>query len=319
MDKLSVIVPCYNEEKSVMLFYIELCKVICRMNHTEFEILFVDDGSSDKTREIIERIAAQDARVFFLSFSRNFGKEAAIYAGLKHVSGSYVVVMDVDLQDPPSLLPEMYQILQTGQYDCVATKRSTRTNEPPVRSMFAHGFYKLFHKCTGLKVADGARDFRMMTRNMADCIAEMPEYGRFSKGIFAWVGFETKWLEFENKKRVAGETKWSFMKLLGYAFEGLTAFSFAPLHLSTLFAVLFFAAFVIFMLFCMFSPTTRPFSALTGLILAVASLQFFVIGILGQYLSKIALENKRRPHYIIKKTNLNNQKQIMPESRCGFR
>lgn len=273
-----------------------------------FELLFIDDGSRDRTLELLERFAQEDVRVRYISFSRNFGKEAAMYAGLKNAKGDYVAVMDADMQDPPSLLPEMYEVLTAGKYDSVATRRVDRTGEPPIRSFFARCFYKLINKISEADIVDGARDFRLMKRKMVDAIVSMGEYNRFSKGIFGWVGFRTKWLPYENVERVAGETKWSFWKLFKYSLQGIVAFSTAPLAIASVFGLLLcFAAFVII---CVIIVKTIAFGDLVGgwpslacLILFMGGLQLFCTGILGQYLAKTYLETKHRPIYIIGKTN----------------
>lgn len=239
MKKMTVIVPCFNEEEALPIYYKEMCKVMNRMKEVELELLFVDDGSSDHTLSVMKDLHMLDARCSYLSFSRNFGKEAAIYAGLKHAVGDYVAVMDVDLQDPPELLPEMYRILEEEGYDSVATKRSTRTGEPKFRSFLSESFYKVINKISKTEIVNGARDYRLMRRNMVDAVLNMSEYNRFSKGIFEWVGFRTKWLEFENVERSAGETKWSLKKLFFYSLEGITGFSVAPLSLASVIGVLF--------------------------------------------------------------------------------
>lgn len=234
MDKISIVVPCYNEEESLPFFYREITKIAKQMDYVEFEFLFVNDGSKDKTLENLRDLAKMDSRVRYISFSRNFGKEAAMYAGLKESTGDYIAVMDADLQDPPSLLIEMYAILQKKEYDCVATRRTTRKGEPIIRSLFAKLFYKIINKISKTEIVDGARDFRLMTRQMTNSIISMGEYNRFSKGIFGWVGYNTKWLEYENIERVAGKTTWSFWKLFIYSIDGIIAFSTAPLVISTI-------------------------------------------------------------------------------------
>ena len=227
MDKISIIVPCWNEEAALPIYYKEMSRIMGQMD-AEFELIFVDDGSADKTLEEMKKLHEIDARCRYLSFSRNFGKEAAIYAGLTHAEGDYIAVMDVDLQDPPSLLPEMYRILKEEDYDSVATRRSTRAGEPVIRSFLARQFYHFINKISKTEIVDGARDYRLMNRKMADAVLQMSEYNRFSKGIFGWVGFKTKWLDFENVERSAGETKWSVWKLFRYSLEGITGFSVVP-------------------------------------------------------------------------------------------
>jgi len=239
MEKISVIVPCYNEQESLPYFYDEIAKVTSEIPNVEFEILFVDDGSKDNTLTIAKALNNKDRRIKYISFSRNFGKESAIFAGLQNVAGDYVVIMDADLQDPPIMLTEMYDSLIKEDYDCVATRRTTRKGEPPIRSFFARCFYRLINRVTQIEIVDGARDFRMMKRQVADTILQMTEYNRFSKGIFGWIGFKTKWLEYENQERVAGETKWSFWKLFKYSLEGIIAFSTIPLSISFVIGVIF--------------------------------------------------------------------------------
>lgn len=236
--KITAVVPCYNEQEALGLFYEELNRVTAEMRDCEFEILFVNDGSKDRTLELMKELAEKDGRVKYISFSRNFGKEAAIYAGLEHASGDLVAIMDADLQDPPRLLPEMYRAVTEEGYDSVATRRVTRKGEPPIRSFFARMFYRLMNKMCKTEVVDGARDFRLMTRPFVDSLLSMKEYNRFSKGLFGWVGFRTKWIEFENVERVAGETKWSFWKLLLYAIDGMVAFSTMPLSVAALIGIL---------------------------------------------------------------------------------
>ncbi len=306
MSLLSVIVPCYNEEESVALFYSELMKndPFFHENEIEVELLYVDDGSRDGTVAEVKKLREQDERVHLISFSRNFGKEAAMYAGLEQSKGDYVVMMDVDLQDPPALLPEMFGYLKEG-YDSVATRRVSRKGEPVIRSMFARIFYRLMKKISKTEIMDGARDYRLMTRQMVDSILAMEEYNRFTKGIFGWVGYKTKWLEFENVERAKGETKWNFWKLLLYSIDGITAFSTAPLMLSSFMGVLF--ALVAFLLIVfiivrkmIFGDPVSGWPSLVCIILFTSSIQFFCIGILGQYLAKTYMEVKKRPIYLVK-------------------
>jgi len=305
---LSVIVPCYNEEAALPYFLPEIRKVADSMSATKdllrFEFLFVDDGSKDGTLELLHTYAKEDQRVHYISFSRNFGKEAAIYAGLNYAKGDYIAVMDADMQDPPGLLPEMYETLQSGEYDSVATRRVDRKGEPPIRSFFARCFYKIINKISDADIVDGARDFRLMKRGMVDAITSMGEYNRFSKGIFGWVGFRTKWLPYENVERVAGETKWSFWKLFKYSLQGIIAFSTAPLAIASVFGL--FSCFVAFIIICVIVVKTLAFGdpvggwpSLACIILLIGGLQLFCIGILGQYLAKTYLETKHRPIYII--------------------
>lgn len=306
MSLLSVVVPCYNEEESTELFYNELLKnsAFFEENDIELEILYVDDGSTDKTAETVKKLHAADERVQLLSFSRNFGKEAAMYAGLEHSKGDYVVIMDVDLQDPPSLLPEMFSYLKEG-YDSVATRRVTRKGEPPVRSFFARCFYRLMKKISKTEIMDGARDYRLMTRTMVNAILSMQEYNRFTKGIFGWVGFKTKWVEFENVERARGETKWNFWKLFIYSLDGITAFSTVPLLISSVLGVFFcFFAFLMIVFIIVrkliFGDPVSGWPSLVCIILFVSGVQFFCTGILGQYLAKTYMEVKKRPIYVLR-------------------
>lgn len=306
MSLLSVIVPCYNEEESVALFYTELIKndPFFAENGIELELLYIDDGSKDRTVEEVRKLHASDTRVHLISFSRNFGKEAAMYAGLEHAKGDYVVLMDVDLQDPPALLPEMFSYINEG-YDSVATRRVSRRGEPPVRSFFARMFYRLMKKISKTEIMDGARDYRLMTRQMVDAILSMREYNRFTKGIFGWVGFRTKWLEFENVERARGETKWNFWKLFLYSLDGITAFSTMPLMLASVVGVLFCLlafAMILFIIIrkLIFGDPVSGWPSLVCIILMTSGVQFFCTGILGQYLAKTYMEVKRRPVYLVK-------------------
>lgn len=306
MKLLSVIVPCYNEEENVRDFYDELCKNTDFFDKKQIalELLYVDDGSKDKTALEVKKICAEDARVRLVSFSRNFGKEAAIYAGLQKCKGDFAVLMDADLQDPPSLLPQMYSYIEQG-YDSVATRRVTRKGEPVIRSFFARMFYRLMNRISRTEIVDGARDYRLMTRQVVDAILAMSEYNRFTKGIFGWVGYETKWLEYENVERRKGETKWSFWKLFLYSLEGIIAFSTAPLTIASvmggLFCVLAFAM-IIFTIVrkLLFDDPTSGWPSLVCIIMMVSGVQLFCLGILGQYLSKTYMEVKKRPIYLVK-------------------
>lgn len=305
MEKCSIVVPCYNEEEAIPLFYEETEKVIKQMPYLEFEYVFINDGSKDGTLGILRSLAQKDPKVHFVSFSRNFGKEAGMYAGLKEASGDYVVLMDADLQDPPELLPSMYEAVKDGGFDCAATRRTNRKGEPPIRSLFAKLFYKIMNKLCNLNMMDGARDYRFMTRTMVDAILEMSEYNRFSKGIFGWVGFETKWIDFENRKRVAGKTKWSFFSLFKYSIEGMVAFSTAPLVWTSVIGLIFCAlAFVavcfLFVRAIIFGDPVAGWPSLACIITFFAGLQLFCTGIIGVYLSKAYLEIKQRPVYIVK-------------------
>lgn len=311
MSEITVLVPCYNEQESLPYFYPEICKVAGRMKAAygvDFSFIFVDDGSKDGTLGVLKELAAGDERVRYLSFSRNFGKEAAIFAGLQHATGDYVAMMDADLQDPPQMLEEMYRGITEEGYDCVGTRRVTRKGEPKVRSFFARLFYKLINKISDTEIVDGARDFRLMTRQMVDAIFSMSEYNRFSKGIFSWVGFSTKWLEYENVERVAGETKWSFWKLLLYSIDGITAFSTAPLAIASLMGVLFcfLAAILIVVVIVktlVWGDPVAGYPSMMCFIFLIGGIQLLCLGILGQYLSKTYLETKRRPVYILKEDN----------------
>ena len=306
MRLLSVIVPCFNEEENIRDFYDELCKNndFFREKQIEFELLYVDDGSKDRTVAEVKKLHEEDGRVRLVSFSRNFGKEAAIYAGLQKCRGDLAVLMDADLQDPPSLLPEMYSYIEQG-YDSVATRRVTRKGEPPVRSFFARMFYRLMNRISKTEIVDGARDYRLMTRPVVDAILSMAEYNRFTKGIFGWVGYETKWLEYENVERRKGETKWSFWKLFLYSLEGIIAFSTVPLTIASVAGVFFcLVAFVIIIVTIirklLFGDPTSGWPSLVCIIMMVSGVQLFCLGIVGQYLSKTYMEVKRRPIYLVR-------------------
>ena len=302
--KLSVVVPCFNEQEAVPIFYNEVKKVLVTLK-AEYEIIFVDDGSSDKTLEEVKELSEKDKCVHYVSFSRNFGKEAAMYAGLKKATGDYVVIMDVDLQDPPSLIPEMLSAVRSGEFDSAATRRTNRKGEPPVRSMFARLFYKLMRYFSDIDIVDGARDFRMMSRTMVDAVLSVSERGRFSKGIFAWVGFRTKYFEYKNVERSAGKTKWNFRKLFLYSLDGIVAFSTNPLVLASITGILFLFLSFLFIIFIivrkvLFGDPTAGWPSLVCIILFVSGIQLFCTGILGQYLAKVYLETKQRPLYIAK-------------------
>lgn len=303
---LSIIVPCYNEEESVPLFYAETIKqeAFFHEKSVELEFIFVNDGSRDKTVEVVKSLREKDERVHLVSFSRNFGKEAAIYAGFQKAKGDFVVLMDADLQDPPALLPEMYGHIESG-YDSVATRRVNRKGEPPIRSFFARRFYGLMRKISTTEIVDGARDYRMMTRQVCEAILSMGEYNRFSKGIFGWVGFDTKWLEYENIQRAAGETKWSFWKLFKYSIEGIMAFSTVPLMISLVLGIIFGILGFGFMLFFIISAAVsglNPFNGgtIVSVIAFIGGIILGCTGILGLYTSKLYLEVKQRPIYIVK-------------------
>ena len=309
MDKISVIVPCYNEKESLPLFYDELNKNINKFENVEFEIIFVNDGSSDNTLDIIKNMATKDNRIKYISFSRNFGKESAIYAGLENATGNFVTLMDADLQDPPSLLIEMYKSVTDEGYDAVGTRRVNRKGEPVIRSFFAKLFYKLINRMSKIEMVDGARDYVFMKRNVIDAILSLKEYNRYSKGLFSFVGFNVKWIDYQNVKRVAGKTKWSFWKLFSYAIEGITAFSTTPLIFSSLIGLFFclisFALIVIIIIkTLLLGDPTSGWPSLVCIIFFVSGIQLFSLWIIGQYLSKTYLEVKKRPIYIIKETNI---------------
>ncbi len=314
MDKqlISVIIPCYNEEQVLPILKNALEEVSSQMSSFRFEFLFIDDGSDDQTLNILKEFHKRDPRMNYLSFSRNFGKEAAIFAGLQNASGYYVSLMDADMQDPPSLLPHMMNILQTEDYDCVATRRSDRKGEPPIRSFFSKCFYKLINKMSDANIVDGARDFRLMKRPMVDAILSLKEYNRFSKGIFGWVGFKTKWISYENVERAAGNTKWSFWKLFLYSLEGIVGFSTAPLAIASLFGLLMcFIAFlfiiVIIVRTLIFDDPTSGWPSMVCIILMVSGIQMFCMGIIGQYLAKTYLECKGRPIYLLSENSLKKE------------
>ena len=304
---LSVVVPCYNEAPVLDKFYTEINKVSHEMTELDFEFLFVNDGSKDETLKKIEELRNKDPRVRFVSFSRNFGKEAALLAGLDYAKGDYVVVMDADLQDPPEMLPKMYEYIKSGEYDSVGTRRVTREGEPPIRSFFARIFYKLINRMSKVEMVDGARDYRLMTRQVVDAIISMREYNRYSKGLFSFVGFRTKWLEYQNVQRVAGETHWSFWGLLVYAIDGICAFSTVPLVLAAIMGLVFcLAAFVMIVVIVVktlaFGDPVGGWPSMICVILLVGGIQLLALGIIGQYLAKTYLETKGRPVYIVQRT-----------------
>ncbi len=303
MKKLSIVVPCYNEEESLPIFYETVCSMEDKLP-VELEFVFIDDGSKDRTLAVFRELSSKDERIHYVSFSRNFGKEAGIYAGLQKATGDYVVMMDADLQDPPALLPQMIADLESGEYEVVATRRVDRKGEPPIRSFFARKFYSIMNKISSADIVDGARDYQMMTRKVADAILSMGEYNRFSKGIFGWVGFKRKWIEFENVERVAGETKWSFWKLFIYAIDGIVAFSTAPLILASVFGLImcvvaFLFIIVIIVKTLVFGDPTGGWPSMVCIILLVSGIQLLCMGILGQYMAKAYLETKNRPIYLV--------------------
>lgn len=306
MSLLSLVVPCYNEQEAIPLFYKEILKVSKEFEESlEFEIIFVNDGSKDHTLQVIKDLNLNDKRVKYISFSRNFGKESAMYAGLEKSKGDFVAIMDVDLQDPPKLLLDMYKGITEEGYDCVATRRVTRKGEPPIRSFFARCFYSFINKISDTEIVDGARDYRLMTRQMVNSILDMKEYNRFSKGIFSWVGYNIKWLEYENIERAAGETKWSFWKLFIYSLDGIVAFSTAPLSIASVIGMIF--CLLSFVFICIIvaktlilGETVQGYPSIMCAMIFIGGIQLLCIGILGQYLSKNYLETKKRPIYIAK-------------------
>jgi len=307
MRLLSVIVPCYNEQENIRDFYNELMKTedFFKGQDVDIEVVYINDGSVDETVNVIKELNNEDKRVRLVSFSRNFGKESAIYAGLEKAKGDFLAVMDCDLQDPPALLPEMFNAIVEEGYDSVATRRVDRKGEPPIRSFFARLFYKMINKMSKTEIVDGARDYRLMTRRFADAVLSVKEYNRFSKGIFGWVGFKNKWIEFENIERRKGETKWSFWKLFMYAIDGIMAFSTVPLSAASFMGLFFCALAFFFIIFTIirkaaFGDNTNGWPSLVCIILLVSGVQLFCIGIVGQYLSKTYSEVKKRPLYIVK-------------------
>ena len=310
-EKITIVVPCYNEQEALPYFYPEFVKVATLMSEQDFELLLVDDGSKDGTLAYIKQLANSDNRVKYISFSRNFGKESAIYAGLKNASGDYVTLMDADLQDPPSLLPEMFKAIKEEGYDSVATRRVTRKGEPKIRSFFARKFYKIMNKISDAELVDGARDYRLMTRKVVNAVLSMSEYNRFTKGIFGWVGFKTKWLEYENIERVSGETKWSFFKLLKYAISGIIAFSNAPLKIATGFGIFLTATSVMGAIAALIvdlcNVTINPLIYLGAGVAFIGGVIMLFLGILGEYMAKIHLEVKNRPVYICADSNIDSE------------
>ena len=310
MEVISIIIPCYNEEDSIPLIYNELKKVSNNMKY-DFEFIFVNDGSIDNSLSVLKKLSAKDKQVKYIHFSRNFGKEAAMYAGLSKSKGDYVTIMDADLQDPPSLLPEMLRLIKEEGYDSVGTRRVSRKGEPKIRSFFARKFYKIINKLSKIEMVDGARDYRLMTRQMVNSILELKEYNRYSKGLFSFVGFNTYWLEYENVERVAGETKWSFWGLVKYAIEGIVAFSTLPLSIASLMGFIFcFVSFILIIIIIIktliFGDPTSGWPSLVCIIFFVSGIQLFCLGIIGKYLSKTYLETKNRPIYIIKESTIND-------------
>lgn len=308
---LTVVVPCYNEEEAVPFFYKEITRVAGIMSETNFEFLFVDDGSSDGTLAYLRKLAASDKRVRYVSFSRNFGKESAMYAGLENATGDYIAIMDADLQDPPALLPEMLAAIENEGYDSVATKRSTRKGEPVIRSMFARMFYRIINKISKVQMVPGARDFILMKRRVKDAILKMPEYNRYTKGIFNWVGFKVKWISYDNIKRIAGKTKWSFWKLFKYSVECIVAFSTAPLAIASFFGFMLCLIAVVGIIVvvirdCAGIQSAAGWPSMICIMLFIGGVQLFCIGILGTYISKTYLESKGRPMYLTAETEKDN-------------
>lgn len=304
MKKVSIVVPCYNEEESIPLFYKEIKKVFEGRNE-KLEIIYVNDGSRDKSLDEMKKIAEKDNCVKYIGFARNFGKEAAMYAGLSNATGDYITIMDVDLQDPPALLPEMIRLIEEEDYDIVGTRRVTRKGEPPIRSFFARCFYKLINKMSNVEMVDGARDYRLMKKIVVDNILRLGEYNRYSKGLFSFVGFKTKWLEYENIERVAGETKWSFWKLFKYAIEGIVAFTTVPLVMSFVFGIIFLIAALVFFILALCSTYYGTVFHIIWVILFSSGIILMILGVIGEYLSKTYLEVKNRPIYIVRETNIN--------------
>lgn len=314
-ELISLIVPCFNEESALPLFWEKVSQVMEQMKEQEFEVIFVDDGSTDGTMVEIEKLAIADTRVKYVSFSRNFGKESAMYAGFQYARGDYIATMDADLQDPPDLLPELYHAVAVEGYDSAATRRVTRKGEPPVRSFFAHMFYRLINRMSNVDIVDGARDFRFMNRKFVNALLELKEYNRFSKGLFGWVGFKTKWIEFENVKRVAGETKWSFWKLFKYSIEGMVAFTTTPLVVASFAGFLlcllsFIATIFIVVRKALMGDPVPGWPSLACIITFLCGILLFFMGILGQYMAKMYLEIKDRPIYLVDKTNMEKKNDV---------
>ena len=314
MERLTIIVPCYNEGKALPIFYSELSIVISGLDLAT-EIILVNDGSTDDTLGIMKRLSEEDERIRFISFSRNFGKEAAMYAGFCNSNGDYVAVMDADMQDPPRLLPEMLRILRTEDYDSVATRRVSREGEPIIRSFFARQFYRIINRISDADIVDGARDFRLMKRPMVDAIVSMEEYNRFSKGIYGWIGFRTFWLPFHNVERIAGETKWNFWKLLIYALDGIINFSQIPLSMASFLGIFMTLVAFFFLIFVVvrrlvFGDPVAGWASTICVIVFIGGMQLLCVGIMGQYIAKTYMETKKRPHYIVAETNCKEIKKV---------
>lgn len=314
LKKLTLIVPCFNEQEALPFFYKEAISVLKNLNY-EYELLFINDGSKDNTLKILKDFADRDACVKYISFSRNFGKEAAMYAGFCNATGDYVAIMDADMQNPPDLLPEMLKLIESGEYDSVATRRVSREGEPPIRSWFARRFYSLINKISDADIVDGARDFRLMRREMVDAIVAMGETNRFSKGIFGWIGFRTYWLPYENRERVAGTTKWNFWGLCKYAVDGIINFSEAPLSIASWFGIIMTAIAFIFLLFIVvrrlvYGDPVAGWASTICIIVFIGGIQLFCMGVMGQYIAKNYSESKHRPHYIVSETNKPDAEKI---------
>jgi glucosyltransferase len=312
MKKISIIIPCYNEEEALPIYYDAMKIIMNDLKEVQFELIFVDDGSKDNTLNEMRKLAKKDKCVRFISFSRNFGKESAMYAGLENSTGDYVAIMDVDLQDPPELIKQMYEILEKGEYDCVGSRRVTRSGEPKLRSYFSKKYYKLINKISETEIKDGSRDFRLMTRQMVNSILELNEYNRYSKGLFSWVGYKTKWLEYENKPRSAGQTKWNFVKLFKYAIESIVDFSSAPLKISSFIGLLFcFISFIMIIVIIIrkliMGDPVAGWPSLVCIIFFVSGIQLFCLGIIGEYIANMYTEVKKRPIYIVKETEKENK------------
>lgn len=306
---ISIVIPCYNETDTIGLFHQAMTAVQQQLTSYQFEYIFVNDGSKDQTLQTLKDLSEMDSAVHYISFSRNFGKEAAMYAGLSHATGIYTAVMDVDLQDPPEMLLEMIHHIESGQYDCIGARRVNRKDEPPIRSFFARMFYRIINRISDTYIVDGARDYRLMTSQMVDSILSLTEYNRFSKGIFSWVGFETKYLEYENRERVAGETSWSFWGLLKYSLEGIFSFSVVPLALASFLGIFTFGLSLIFLVLIVIRALVNGdpvagWPSLISVILLLGGIQLFCMGLIGQYLGKVFMEVKKRPLFIIKESNI---------------
>ena len=314
MKKITLIIPCFNEQEALPFFYNETTNTLRTVGY-EYEYLFINDGSQDNTLNILKEFARNDAHVHFISFSRNFGKEAAMYAGFCNAGGDYVAVMDADMQDPPSLLPDMLKIIETGKYDSVATRRVNRNGEPPIRSWFARRFYSLINKISDTDIVDGARDFRLLNREIVDAIIAIGENNRFSKGIFGWIGFNTYWLPYENQDRIAGTTKWNFWSLFKYAINGIINFSEVPLSIASWFGIVMTAIAFIFLIFIVvrrvcFGDPVAGWASMICVIIFIGGIQLFCMGVMGQYIAKTYIETKHRPHYIIAETDKTDIKRV---------